>query len=289
MSLFSMVVRLSALSGRRLITAAIALIGVVGILDVITGPDISINVGYLIPVFVAAASGRQASLIISVIGALTWTVIEAETHSHPFSSELVPLWNVAARFAVLYMVGTLVTTLTGKLARERGLSRTDPLTGLPNARAFDEATAQEIARMRTTGGVLTAAYVDVDDFKKVNDTYGHAGGDEVLILAGRTMTGALRSTDVVARLGGDEFALLIPGSGVEDARMRLHAVHEALAAATGSHRQAVGFSIGAVTFTSPPTSRQELLARADAVMYAVKQDGKNTVRVEAAAVEPVNA
>ncbi len=64
--------------------------------------------------------------------------------------------------------------------------------------------------MRATGGVLTSAYVDVDDFKAVNDTDGHAGGDEVLILAGRTMTGALRSTDVVARLGGDEFALLIP-------------------------------------------------------------------------------
>jgi diguanylate cyclase (GGDEF)-like protein len=210
------------------------------------------------------------------------------THGRDFSTDLVPLWNVAARFAVLYMVASLVTTLTGKLARERGLSRTDPLTGLPNARAFDEATALEIARMRAGGGVLTAAYVDVDDFKAVNDTYGHAGGDEVLILAGRIMTGALRSTDVVARLGGDEFALLIPGSGLEDARLRLQAVHDALVAATGAHRQAVGFSIGAVTFASPPASREELLARADAVMYEVKQEGKNTVRVETAAAAPVN-
>jgi diguanylate cyclase (GGDEF)-like protein len=282
MSLFRIVVRLSALSDRRLMTAAITLIGVVGFLDVITGPYVSINVGYLIPVFVAAASGRRASFAIALIGAVTWSYIEVQTHSGSFTSDLIPAWNVAARFAVLYMVATLVTTLTGKLARERGLSRTDPLTGLPNARAFDETTAVEIARMRATGGVLTAAYVDVDDFKAVNDTYGHAGGDEVLILAGRTMTGALRSTDVVARLGGDEFALLIPGSGVDDARQRLRAVHEALTAATGAHRQAVGFSIGAVTFTEPPASREELLARADAVMYEVKQQGKNTVLVEAA-------
>jgi diguanylate cyclase (GGDEF)-like protein len=284
-----MIVRLSALSSRRLMTAAVALIGVVGFLDVVTGPDVSINVGYLIPVFVAAAGGRRASLAIAVLGALTWTGIEWKTHAREFSTDVIPIWNMAARFAVLYMVATLVTTLTGKLARERGLSRTDPLTGLPNARAFDETTALEIARMRANGGMLTAAYVDVDDFKAVNDTYGHAGGDEVLILAGRIMTGALRSTDVVARLGGDEFALLIPGSGLEDARLRLQAVHDALVAATGAHRQAVGFSIGAVTFTSPPASRDELLARADAVMYEVKQNGKNTVRVEAAAAEPVHA
>jgi diguanylate cyclase (GGDEF)-like protein len=185
------------------------------------------------------------------------------------------------------MVGSLVSTLTGKLARERGLSRTDPLTGLPNARAFHEATMSEIARMRADGGVLTAAYVDVDDFKKVNDTYGHAGGDEVLILAGRTMAGALRSTDLVARLGGDEFAVLMPGTGLANARRRLAAVHAALGAATREHRQEVGFSIGAVTFAEPPASREQLLACADALMYEVKQHGKNTVRAEAASPSPV--
>ncbi|NMO55281.1 GGDEF domain-containing protein [Actinoplanes sp. TBRC 11911] len=276
-SLFGLIVRLTSLPRRVLMTAAVVLVALVAFTDWATGPDVSINVGYMIPVFVAAAGGRRASIVVTSLAAITWSTIELESRINPFSTAAVPLWNVFARFVVLYMVATLVASLTGRLVKERGLSRTDPLTGLPNARAFEEAATAEIARMRAEGTVLTAAYVDVDDFKRVNDTKGHAGGDELLILAGSTMTGTLRSTDVVARLGGDEFAVLMPGSGVADARQRLHALHAALTSATG-----VGYSVGAVTFTLPPESSQSLLARADKLMYEVKQQGKNTVRAEEA-------
>jgi diguanylate cyclase (GGDEF)-like protein len=279
-SLFGLIVRLTSLPRRVLLTAAVSMVFLVAFTDLVTGPDVSINVGYMIPVFVAASVGRRSSVAVGALAAMTWSVVELDTRSKPFSTAAIPLWNVFARFAVLYMVATLVASLTGRLVKERGLSRTDPLTGLPNARAFHEAAVAEIARMSAEGTVLTAAYVDVDDFKTVNDTKGHAGGDELLILAGRTMTAGMRSTDVVARLGGDEFALLMPGSGIEDARVRLAAVHDALTSATG-----VGFSVGAITFTRPPESREDLLARADALMYEVKQDGKNTVRAREALTE----
>jgi diguanylate cyclase (GGDEF)-like protein len=276
--LFGLIVRLTSLPRRVLLTAAVVLVAVVAVVDHVTGPYVSVNVGYMIPVFVAAAGGRRPAVVVSALAATTWGAVELE--SLKFPSDAVPLWNLFARFAVLYMVATLVASLTGRLAAERGLSRTDPLTGLPNARAFHEASVAEIARMSAEGSVLTVAYVDVDDFKKVNDTQGHAGGDELLILAGRTMAAGMRSTDVVARLGGDEFALLMPGSGIEDARSRLTAVHDALTSATG-----VGFSVGAVTFARPPASREDLLARADALMYEAKQDGKNTVRAAEALTE----
>ena len=282
LSLFGVIERLGRLPARRVFVAALALIGLVGFIDWATGPDVACNVGYIIPVFLAAAGGRRTSLAVAVAGALTWSVIEITTHTKPYSTELIPAWNMFARFAVLGLVATLVSTLSAKLADERGLSRTDALTDLPNSRAFHEAATAEINRMRRTGAVLTAAYLDIDDFKLVNDTHGHPGGDEVLILAGRAMRSALRPTDTVARLGGDEFALLLPGATLDDALRRLRTVHDELIEATAAYAPTVGFSIGAVTFTEAPASGEELLAHADRMMYRVKQQGKNTIRAEPA-------
>jgi diguanylate cyclase (GGDEF)-like protein len=264
----------------RLITASLAMLAVIASIDSITKPDVAFCVFYVLPVFLSAARGTRAGLTMAVVADFVWTV--ADSLNRSYSAAIVPYWNGIARLAVLTLITLLVATLTGKLAQESGLSRTDSLTGLPNARAFHEAAAAEIHRMRRTGEVLTAAYVDIDNFKTVNDTLGHAAGDDLLALAARTMTDALRGTDVVARLGGDEFALLLPGAALADATARLQSLHNALVSATAHTHPAVGFSIGAVTFTDPPHSGEHLIARADRVMYGVKQHGKNTVWSEAA-------
>ena len=199
---------------------------------------------------------------------------------------MVPAWNVVARFLVLWLIATLVSTLAAKLAEERCLSRTDALTGLPNARAFHEATDAEIARMGRTGSMLTAAYVDVDDFKSINDTHGHAGGDDVLALVGQVMASALRRTDVVARFGGDEFAVLLPDTDLEDALGRLRKLHAGLLVATAAYLPAVRFSVGAVAFIGPPHSADHLLSLADRAMYHVKRQGKNPIWGEPADASP---
>jgi diguanylate cyclase (GGDEF)-like protein len=281
-ALYAVIEWLSTLPARLLTFSAVTLVGVIAFADWFTGPELACNVGYLLPVFLAATGGRRAGLGVAAFAAVIWTAVEMESRTHPYTSAIVPYWNPIARFAVLSLVASLVATLTAKLAQERGLSRTDPLTGLPNIRAFHEAATAEIHRMRRTGGALTAAYLDIDDFKAVNDAHGHAAGDELLVLAARTMTGALRGTDLVARLGGDEFALLLPGASLADAVMRLRTVHSALAAVTTSCQPSVGFSIGAVTFTDPPHSGDHLIAHADRIMYGVKQHGKNTVWAEPA-------
>jgi diguanylate cyclase (GGDEF)-like protein len=272
--------RLSRQPTHRLVTVALALLVAIASVDSMTGPDVAFGVFYVIPVFLAAAGDRRAGLAIAVVADGVWTVADSLNRSYP--AAFVPYWNAIARLAVLSLITLLVTTLTGKLAREAGLSRTDSLTGLPNARAFHEAAAAEIHRMRRTGEVLTAVYLDIDNFKAVNDTLGHAAGNDLLALTARTMTDALRGTDVAARLGGDEFALLLPGAALADAAARLQALHNALNSATAASEPAVGFSIGAVTFTEPPQSGEHLIARADRVMYGVKQHGKNTVWAESA-------
>ena len=96
------------------------------------------------------------------------------------------------------------------LRRERAISRTDGLTGLLNGRGFYEAAAVELARSSRYRHPLTLAYVDLDDFKEINDRLGHARGDAVLVAVAHALRRACRSTDLVGRLGGDEFVVLFP-------------------------------------------------------------------------------
>jgi diguanylate cyclase (GGDEF)-like protein len=279
---------LSRLPASCLLLVAGCLVGVIGVGDYLTGPDVSFAVAYLVPVFLGAAAGRRTSTAIAAAAAVTWSGVELVFRDHPYTNVVVPAWNVVARFLVLWLVATLVSALAAKLAEERYLSRTDLLTGLRNGRAFREAADVEIARMRRTGNTLTAAYVDIDDFKTINDSYGHAGGDEALVLVGQVMATALRRTDVGARIGGDEFAVLLPDTGLENALDRLGVLHDQLRTATAAGMPAAGFSVGAVTFTDPPRTADHLLSAADRVMYQVKRHGKNTVRVEPAdASQPI--
>jgi diguanylate cyclase (GGDEF)-like protein len=266
----------------RLVVTALGLLVMISAADLLTPSDVALSVGYMMPVFLAATGGRRAGISVAAVTDLVWSTTDDFHRTSPYSGVIVPFWNAGARLAVLTMIALLVAALTTKLAQETGLSRTDALTGLPNGRAFHEAAAIEIHRMRRTGQVLTAAYVDIDNFKAVNDTLGHPAGDALLTLAARTMAETLRGTDVVARMGGDEFALLLPGATLADAMTRLRVLHGALSDATASCEPTVGFSIGAVAFTEAPLSGEHLIAHADRVMYAVKQHGKNTVWAESA-------
>ncbi|MEV6300485.1 GGDEF domain-containing protein [Actinoplanes sp. NPDC051861] len=274
---------LSRLPARQLTLAATTLLALIGLADWVTGRDVAIAVGYLLPVFVASAAGGRHSTAVAAVSTLTWTGVEWLSRDEPYAYAMVPAWNLVARFAVLWLVGTLVGHLANRLAEERGLSRTDALTGLPNARAFREAAEDEIARMRQTAAPLTAAYVDVDGFKAMNDTNGHATGDEVLAAVGRVLCRATQGAARVARLGGDEFAVLLPGAGREQALERLRRLHDELLEGTAAWSPRVGFSIGAVTFTEPPRNASDLVGRADRVMYGAKRHQRNTIRAETAA------
>lgn len=280
-SLASIVERLARLPGRRLTTTALLLMVVIGVVDYVTGKDVSIAVGYLLPVFVAATAGRRASTTFAGLAASAWTLIEVIPHG-PYTHALIPFWNLIARFIVLWVIGALVSHLSARLAEERDLSRTDALTGLPNARAFREATGEEIERMRHSGDPLTAAYLDVDGFKAVNDAHGHAAGDAILATVGRVMSDVLHPADRVARLGGDEFALLMPGTGLDEAMDRLRRLHAALLEATATDSPRVGFSVGAVAFLDPPASGERLVTLADRIMYEAKRNGRNTLLGEQA-------
>ncbi len=159
-------------------------------------------------------------------------------------------------------------------------SRRDPLTGLPNRRAFDEDLAREVARAARTGEPLAVVMLDLDRFKAVNDGYGHAAGDAVLRALAARAQGAVRAGDVVARLGGEELGLLLPGADLARAAEvaeRLRAALAALPVDAAGHALAVTASLGCAVL-APGEPPEALVARADARLYDAKRDGRNVVR-----------
>ncbi len=160
----------------------------------------------------------------------------------------------------------------------------DALTGLLSRRGFVRALGQEIAEVRRYGGTTSVLFLDIDDFKNVNDTLGHSVGDEMLSEISRIVFERLRQTDVLARLGGDEFAVLLPRAAEADALSLAHGVLDAVRAAEltslGGGRR-VSVSVGVTTLKDPPAelTADDVLVEADLAMYAAKEGGKDRVAV----------
>lgn len=161
----------------------------------------------------------------------------------------------------------------------------DPLTGLFNRRYLEETLARELDRARREGDVLSLAILDLDHFKRLNDTLGHAAGDEVLRRLGDLLRVLTRRSDIACRFGGEEFVILMPGAPLEAARERAEewraAFAAAAAAALGVPHQPT-LSAGLAAFPQHGESVEALMGAADAALYAAKAGGRN--RIEVAAV-----
>lgn len=170
-----------------------------------------------------------------------------------------------------------VIALRSAVEREQELARTDSLTGLTNRRAFCEMSSGEINRAQRYQRPFTVAYVDIDNFKTVNDRFGHSTGDTLLRVVAHTMKSHSRAVDVIARLGGDEFAILLPETGPDPGRAVSRKLHERLVDAMRQHEWPVTFSIGVVTFIRPPATVDQMIGLVDGLMYAAKNSGKNRI------------
>ena len=165
------------------------------------------------------------------------------------------------------------------LEKERRLARTDDLTGVANKRAFFERLAAEIQRPGRHKRLFTVAFLDVDDFKQINDQRGHGVGDSLLKAIAESIRASLRSADVVARLGGDEFAILLPETGRESAAVVLQIVQENLQAAVRGLGVPATLSIGAVACPNAKCTAEEIVGLADQQMYAVKSGRKGSIKI----------
>ncbi len=254
--------------------AGFALTLLLGVMDQVSGNQSSFSLLYLIPVALAAWFMEEVSgVITAAVCTITWMVAASGAVAQ---SQL--LVDVIVRFAFFLIVALLLTRLSRTLRAERQLARTDHVTGAVNARFFTELTQMEIRRFSRYRRVFTVAYIDLDNFKSVNDRFGHNTGDLVLQRVTQTLRRCLRDTDVVARLGGDEFAVLMPETDEAAARSVLTQIKANLLAEMGHHRWPVTFSIGVVSFHTVPQTVSDLIKTADELMYTIKAAGKNEIR-----------
>jgi diguanylate cyclase (GGDEF)-like protein len=165
------------------------------------------------------------------------------------------------------------------LEHERNLARTDYLTGAVNSRYFYEFVQTELDRVQRYEHPFTVVYIDLDNFKLMNDQFGHATGDVALQTIVRCAQQHLRKSDIVARLGGDEFALLLPETNQAAAQAALTKIQQIFLAEMQQHDWPVTLSIGALTYSAPASITPDaLLKMADSLMYRAKTSGKNTIK-----------
>ncbi len=265
--------------GRKVwIPLGLALLGCVGYLDWLTGYELSFSLFYLLPIALTTwMGGRGMAVASSLVSALAWFTAEV-TAGRVYSHPLFYGWNTLIRLGFFLVTGLLLAGLRERLELEKKLARTDSLTGAVNARLFYELLEIEVARAARYGHTLVLAYLDLDNFKAVNDAFGHATGDRVLRRVADTLRANLRKPDWVARLGGDEFALLLPGTDREAAERVVEKIRGKIAEAMQEAGWPVTLSVEALLVEGVSHPSQELVRMADDLMYEVKGEGKDAVK-----------
>jgi diguanylate cyclase (GGDEF)-like protein len=259
-----------------LVAGGLFLVALIGLLDYGTRPDFAFSIFYLIPVMACAWwGGFSHGTLVALAGSVAWCLADLLANPKLAASALV--FNGVVRFSTLVLISSLVSRLHAGIRRERLLARTDSLTGAANGRTFYESAAAEAERSQRVCRPLTLAYLDLDNFKLLNDRMGHAAGDEALVHIVRVIHLNLRASDLLARVGGDEFALLLPETDPQGAVALLDRLHQTLTEEMARKKLPITFSVGAITFHRPLRDVDMMVQRVDALMYRVKKTGKGRV------------
>ena len=262
--------------------AALILVALVAAIHAFSGGGNFLSFLYLLPVaLVAWRLGPGPGMVWAVAGTVVFLAVRLGWISAVEGSTAPGLGAYLEAVAVLVFLGTIAAAM-GRLRvvreEEWRLAGTDHLTGVLNGRAFHDLVELERSRTLRYNRPFTLAYMDVDGFKAVNDRLGHSAGDEALRVIAETIRENIRSMDTVARLGGDEFGLLLPETGPGAAEVALRKIQLRLAEVTLQYGSGLSFSMGAIVCVGAPESVDALIQRADALMYDVKQAGRNGLR-----------
>ncbi|MGD0585602.1 MAG: diguanylate cyclase [Oryzomonas sp.] len=254
--------------------AGVSCAALVGIFDHIAPDEVIASFLYLFPIsFVAWFAGRTPGVLIAVSCAAIWAYDNLKS-----SSLLILAWNAFSVAGIFLVVSLLVAKIRQMLEMERELSTRDPLTGVMNMRAFSEVVEYEILRHKRQLETFSFAFLDLDNFKQVNDRYGHLKGDELLRSVVDCLVDNLRKTDIVARAGGDEFIIFFPMTGQDAVQVVMEKVRERLAGLSLKIDCPTSVSTGVLTCTHGLCDLDEIIFAADKLMYEVKATGKNNVR-----------
>ena len=270
--------RFEQLSTISLVVLGAAMVAIIGYLDMLTAYKISLAAFYILPIFVLSwGAGRWGGIGVGIASAAARTLADLLS-GDPHSSVLSLVWNALMRLIIYLVIAILLVLVKRYYDRQKELARIDPLTGAVNKRSFGELLNAEAARSRRYQRPLTIAYLDVDNFKAINDTFGHNSGDDLLRLFVTIMRSNIRASDTVGRLGGDEFALLLPETDETGARIVIAKIQSLFAQEMIDRAWPVTISVGSLTCSNDTKNTENLMAQADRLMYDAKLSGKNSAR-----------
>lgn len=213
-----------------------------------------------------------------LLGLLHVQRLKMEPGSPEYAGSMESGLNVAA--AVAEEVGLALSNLSLRETLHEQSIR-DPLTGLHNRRFLEDTLIRELARAKRKTHALSIVLLDIDHFKRINDTFGHGAGDMVLRRLGLVLQAYVRESDIACRVGGEEFALLLPEGPLPIATQRAEDIRKAVSDMTLKHDDqdlgAVTVSLGVATFPDHGTTADALIRAADQVLYEAKRKGRNRV------------
>ena len=249
----------------------------IGMIRFLTGPEFALSLFYILPITLATwYAGRWAGVTVSLASAISWLI--ADLSMLPtFSSPLIPYLNETFRLTVFLIITFILTKLKRAIDNHKALSRTDPLTAILNRRAFYDLAEMELNKARRYQNPLSVLYLDIDNFKQINDRLGHHTGDTLLRSAAKMIKSNIRAIDIIGRFGGDEFVILLAQTGAESVALVARKLKDKLFNLMQKNNWPVTFSIGAITFENPPDSVEQLIIAADRQMYNAKKNGKDRI------------
>ena len=255
---------------------------IVGLVDYLSGTEIRVFPLYFLPLIPAAwVFGRTGAVSGSLLATCVWAA-SLYVAGRPYSQSYILVVNCVTQGVTFLVVSLLIAGLHKSLQRERFLSSSDALTGLANRHSFYTQAGIALALCHRSRSPVSLAYMDLDNFKQVNDRHGHDSGDVLLRGVGDVLRSSLRTSDVAARVGGDEFVVLLPDTTAETARVVLDKIRTSLAEEPQLRVYSVTASIGAVSYTQAPSDIAVMMKAADEMMYRVKGSGKGSIQVQSA-------
>ena len=232
---------------------------------------------FVFPVVLASWYGSQKSGLSLAIVATALYLLTEVIASHGKTDLQTLLSNGFVQLIIYIVLALIVTNFRNVHRIEVNAADTDSLTGINSRRSFYAELSNEIVRSKRYKHVFSLAYLDIDDFKNVNDSMGHATGDKVLKEVARIMNNSLRKNDTVARIGGDEFVCLLPETDEKSTKTAFIKTIAMLNDSMKNNQWPVTFSVGVVTFSNIPSDEHAVMHIADKLMYEVKNDSKNDI------------
>ena len=234
---------------------ALVCTSLLAILDWYASPNLSFGFFYLLPIALTTwFSGITYGYIVAALCAASWAF------DHISLNLLALLWNILSCLGIFLTLTILVQKVKEMLQNEYRMARTDSLTGVMNSRAFNELIDYEILRQQRQSAPFSIGFVDLDDFKQINDRFGHQKGDQVLRSVASCLVRQLRKTDLIARYGGDEFVIYLPNTDSTAVRTVISKVMAALQQTVATGDAGITVSLGVVTCPNPPESFDDLIS-----------------------------